>query len=90
MAGAQGMMGAGPALIGDPALIAAAPAFAGPFEQGFAGGMPDGFVAPTMAIGVDGTLGSASYNGGCNDAGAWWSSYGQSRDDAARCDGMWT
>jgi hypothetical protein len=56
MAGAQGMMGAGPALIGDPALIAAAPAFAEPFEQGFAGGMPDGFVAPTMAIGVDGTL----------------------------------
>ena len=56
MAGAQGMMGAGPALIGDPALIAAAPAFAGPLEQGFAGGMPDGFVAPTMAIGVDGTL----------------------------------
>ena len=31
MAGAQGMMGAGPALIGDPALIAAAPAFAEPF-----------------------------------------------------------
>ena len=56
MAGAQGMMGAGPALIGDPALIAAAPAFAEPFEQGFAGGMPDGFVAPTMAVGVDGTL----------------------------------
>jgi hypothetical protein len=56
MAGAQGMMGAGPALIGDPALIAAAPAFAEPFEQGFAGGLPDGFVAPTMAVGVDGAL----------------------------------
>jgi hypothetical protein len=56
MAGAQGMMDAGPALIGDPGLIAADPAFAGPLEAGFAGGMPEGFAAPTMAVGADGTL----------------------------------
>ena len=56
MAGAQGMMDAGPALLGDPALIAASPAFQGPLEAGFAGGMPDGFAAPAMAQGPDGTL----------------------------------
>ena len=56
MAGAQGMMDAGPALLGDPALIAASPAFQGPLEAGFAGGMPEGFVAPAMAQGPDGTL----------------------------------
>ena len=56
MAGAQGMMDAGPALLGDPALIAASPAFQGPLEAGFAGGMPEGFAAPAMAQGPDGTL----------------------------------
>ena len=56
MAGAQGMMEAGPALLGDPALIAASPAFQGPLEAGFAGGMPEGFAAPAMAQGPDGTL----------------------------------
>ena len=56
MAGAQGMMDAGPALLGDPALIAASPAFQGPLEAGFAGGMPEGFAAPAMAQGPDGPL----------------------------------
>ncbi len=56
MAGAQGIMDAGPALMGDPALVAANPAFQGPLESGFAGGMPEGFAPPVMSMGPDGTL----------------------------------
>lgn len=56
MAGAQGMMDAGPALMGDPAIIATNPAFMGPLEAGFAGGMPEGFMPPMMAQGPDGSL----------------------------------
>ncbi len=56
MAGAQGMMEAGPALMGDPAIIATNPAFMGPLEAGFAGGMPEGFMPPMMAQGPDGSL----------------------------------